>query len=125
MIILAVLGVVLLGAVFRTFFMRSAEDEKYLANFAEAQKQMATQAQQRDTDGAQAPVGGPAAPAKSRFKKADVDIDTLASSIQQVDFDYDAVRTPVNPMTPLVGPMAPMRLAAAAGTQKGQPARDR
>jgi hypothetical protein len=106
---------------FRAFFMPSEQQKKYLANFAEAQKQMTAGAPQSASAGAQSPSEGvaAAAPAKSQFKKADVDVAVLAASIQQVDFDYDAARTRVNPMTPLVGPMAPMRLAAAAGDQKG------
>jgi hypothetical protein len=42
-----------------------------------------------------------------------VDLDQLLERIQSVDFDYDEERVPRNPMAPLVGPMAPPRLASA------------
>jgi hypothetical protein len=48
-----------------------------------------------------------------------VNLDELIASVQDVRFDYDSERMTANPMTPLVGPWAPSRLAVTEGTETG------
>lgn len=44
-----------------------------------------------------------AAPTGSAFVQADIDVDALIDSIQEVDFNYDTEAVTRHPMTPLVG----------------------
>ncbi len=125
LIFLAVVGVVALIFIFRAVFSESETDRQYRENFEKAQKEAAA-------GGAATPSGQPAAKpaesgqangsqaARSQFQKAEVDIDALIASIKEVDFDYEQDRTRINPMTPLVGPMAPMRLAVPKPGEEGQ-----
>ena len=44
---------------------------------------------------------------KLEMREVDIDIDELLAEIKEVDFNYEAERTARNPMSPLVGMMAP------------------
>ncbi|GMU93225.1 MAG: hypothetical protein AMXMBFR4_22830 [Candidatus Hydrogenedentota bacterium] len=106
-IILGVLGLILAFFVYRAIFGETEQQRMVRENAARnAQQQAAGDA------AAQAP-GAPAAPAaRSQFQKAAVDVDQLIAGIREVEFSYDTERMPTNPMSPLVGPMAPRRLAS-------------
>ncbi|MBX7257481.1 MAG: hypothetical protein K1Y02_14045 [Candidatus Hydrogenedentes bacterium] len=128
LILLGVLGLVALFFVLRPFLTQSEQDRIYQENFKKAQQEAAaggpaTPATPAGQPAAAAkPAGAPngAAANRSQFQKAEVDIDALIASIQEVTFDYDQERTRINPMTPLVGPMAPMRLAVSQPGAEGQ-----
>lgn len=119
-IILVVVGFLMAGVLYWQFFTESDFDRQYREN-----QERAAAGAPEAVPGA-APVPGAATPAPvaaapggavavqaSAFQKADVDIDELIAGIKEVDFDYDAVAADVNPMTPLVGPFAPKRVAAS------------
>jgi hypothetical protein len=113
-VILGVLGVVLAFFLYRALFGETEQQRMFRENAAKSAQQQAT----GDTAPAAAPSGAPVAPAgaapapRSQFQKAQVDVDQLIAGIREVEFSYDTERMPTNPMTPLVGPMAPRRLAS-------------
>ncbi len=116
-IILIVLGVATLGVLYWQFFTESDFDRQYRENLAKTSVPGADATPAASTPSPAATAAAPAtgaAPAAqaSAFQKADVNIDELIAGIKEVDFDYDQVAMDVNPMTPLVGPFAPQRIAA-------------
>ncbi|MFA6244617.1 MAG: hypothetical protein WC655_26980 [Candidatus Hydrogenedentales bacterium] len=131
LIILAAVGVVALIFIFKAVFSESETDRLYRENFQKAERDRAA----GNVPGGPAAPGAPtgaatsgagqangtgAGPSRSQFQKAEVDIDALIASIKEVDFDYELDRARINPMTPLVGPMAPMRLAVPKPGEEGQ-----
>lgn len=134
LIFLGVLGVVALFVVLRPFLSESEEQRKYRENVEKAERDRAAGLVPGGPASAQpaaAKPGGTTPPAgaangtaasRSQFQRAEVDIDALIASIQEVTFDYDEERTRINPMTPLVGPMAPMRLAVSQDGEETGPA---
>lgn len=112
--VLAVLGLVLVFVLYRQFFGGAAGP----AQVADAGA--ATQSAAPGGPSAGAPAAPPAA-GQSQFRRAAVNLDELIASIQDVQFDYDAERTMANPMTPLVGPWAPSRLAVTTGDESEAP----
>lgn len=121
-IILILLGLVTAVVVYRQVFRESEQDRIYRENQAKSQSDPAAvpgAAATSDAAPAAGPATGAAAPQGSAFQRADVDIDELIAGIKEVDFDYDEVAADVNPMTPLVGPFAPQRLASTeSGAQE-------
>jgi hypothetical protein len=49
-------------------------------------------------------------PAKTELKHTDINIDELLANIKEVDFDYERDRMPRDPLTPLVGKMAKLKV---------------
>lgn len=127
-IILAVLGVVILIVAYFQVFKKTDFQKQYEANLA-AKTTQTPVAGQTSTPPAAASDAVPAAAAAaapatqaSTFQKADVNIDELIAGIKEVDFDYDQVAMDKNPMTPLVGPFAPQRIAATGEEGSGKTA---
>jgi hypothetical protein len=115
-IILIVLGILTVVVLYFRVFKETEEQRIYRENQARSQSEPgavpgATPATP-DAAAAAVPATGVATTQGSAFQRADVDIDELISGIKEVDFDYDEVAADVNPMTPLVGPFAPQRLAS-------------
>jgi hypothetical protein len=121
-IILVVLGLATAVVVYLQVFKESEQDRIYRENQAKSQSEPAAVpgAPAATPAAVSAAAGtGAAATQGSAFQRADVDIDELISGIKEVDFDYDEVAADVNPMTPLVGPFAPQRLASTeSGAQE-------
>lgn len=125
-IILAVLGVVLVGAlVYQLFIAKEAAPPGNIGKGAAAPAPA--------TPGAKAapakPGAGPApaaAPAAgehgTQLKRADVDIDALLAGIKEVDFDYDREKMPRDPMRPLVGLVSKMDQEGEGGAEAVPPA---
>ena len=97
-IIMAVLGVVLVGVMFYQFVIKGG------AAPAPA-KPSATVPGNTAGGPAAAPSAAPAAGA-APADSAEIDIDALLASIQEVDFDYEKDRVPRDVMAPLVGKVA-------------------
>jgi hypothetical protein len=117
-IILIVLGIATLGVLYWQFFTESDFDRQYRENLAKggAGAPAAVPGGETPVPGDALPAAGTApAASASAFQRADVNIDELIAGIKEVDFDYDMVAADVNPMSPLVGPFAPQRVAVADG----------
>lgn len=137
MIVLAVLGVIVVFLLWWQIFRETPEQRAYRENYERSRTQTAS-ATDTGVPDAGVPEGGaavapaaepgaapgpdPAAPAGAapagggpRIQQSDVNIDELVAGIREVDFDYDEVAADTNPMTPLVGPFAPQRVATAEG----------
>ncbi|MBN2311970.1 MAG: hypothetical protein JXR94_23535 [Candidatus Hydrogenedentes bacterium] len=110
-IVVVVVLFVLAGAVLWWRMQPSDFDKQYQANLAKGQAAApAATPAAAPAPGSPAASPGVPAPPQSSFQEADVDIAQLLQDIQEVNFSYDEVRLARDPMTPLVGPMAPRRL---------------
>ena len=90
-IIMAVLGVVLVGVVVHQLMGKGASKEG-----SSETKTPAKTPRERATS--------PGKPEKVEIKKADVDLEPLLASVEVLDFSYDDHRIPRDPMKSLVGP---------------------
>jgi len=93
-IIMAVLGVMFAGVLFYQFVIKGGAAPAPATRSATAAGKTAGPAA-----AAPAAASAPAAP-------AEIDIDALLASIQEVDFDYEKDRVPRDVMAPLVGKVA-------------------
>ncbi|MCC6487793.1 MAG: hypothetical protein IT364_09860 [Candidatus Hydrogenedentes bacterium] len=143
-IVLVVLGVIVVFLLWWQIFRETPEQRAYRENYERSRTQTATATVPGAEDaGASegapaappaaepgaapepapaAPAGGQPAVGGSKFQQSDVNIDELIAGIKEVDFDYDEVAADINPMTPLVGPFAPPRVATTEGAAGEGPA---
>ncbi len=142
-IILIVLGVIVVFLLWWQLFRPTEQDRIYQENLAKSRAQTAGVTDVAATGAGAADAGVPggeeaaapgvapapaaagpaAAPAGgTQIQRSDVNIDELVAGIKAVDFDYDEVAADINPMTPLVGPFAPPRVATAEGAGVEGPA---
>lgn len=128
LIILAVLGVVLVGAVvYQLFIAKEAAPPGNLGKQAGASAPATPGAKPAPAKpgAGTAPAATPAtAPGEqgTQLKRADVDIDALLAGIKEVDFDYDRDRMPRDPMRPLVGQVSKMDQGGEGGGEAVPPA---
>ncbi|MBI5091450.1 MAG: hypothetical protein HZB26_03300 [Candidatus Hydrogenedentes bacterium] len=115
-IMLAVLGVALLGAIYWQFFRESPADREYRENMA---KSASAPAEAAPAPGASPVAAAAAGPARSRFASDTVNIDELLASVKEVDFDYEKNKPPRDPLAPLIG-ASTKRTAAIPGAEPGK-----
>lgn len=112
-ILLAVLGLVAVGVVIYQITRPPAIPE--MPPRPDGQPRTAAPA-------APAPSSPAAAPGQSAFVQADVDIEQLLASVQEVDFDYQLERQARNPMTPIHRTRAGEVIDTTAGRADTSPA---
>jgi hypothetical protein len=119
-VMLAVLAVALVGAIYWFALRPNPELAEYQKNFAEsgAANPIKTAAATTTTGGSISPSQPQPVGGTLQFESANVDVDTLLARIEEVDFNYEEERLSHDPFRPLVGPLAPARLASGeAGTE--------
>lgn len=120
---LAVLGFIAAGVLLWWQMQPDEQHKQWMENFEKSQAQVAAAEASGKAPGtpaaARPAISQPAAtvtrtvaaPAQSQFAVDEVDIDALTDSIVEIEFNYAEERVARNPMTPLVGPMAPLRVS--------------
>lgn len=115
-IIVAVLGVVLVGVLIYQV-TRPAPGGPKVEN-TKAPAATGVPAAAAPSAAAHAPAAGATASGGStQLKHADVDVDGLLAGIQEVNFDYDSSRMPRDPMAPLVGIVAKVQEDGETSTE--------